>query len=217
MPRGKTELRLQGLYAITPDEADTELLRRRVRAVLAARPALLQYRNKLASAGLRRLQALALLAECREWQVPLIVNDDVDLALDIGADGVHVGVDDGEVVSIRQRVGPEMLLGVSCYADLDRAIAARDAGANYLAFGAVRPSATKPKAVQAPLVLFSRARALGLPLVAIGGISLTNAAEIIEAGADMLAVISDVFDCIDPVQRAAAYRELFSDVHNRRY
>lgn len=205
----KTDLRMRGLYAITPDVENTADLLERSRAVLAARPALIQYRNKLAPAGLRRVQAEALLAECRACSVPLIVNDDVELALAIGADGVHVGGDDGDVAELRCRVGPGVLLGVSCYADLDRAVAARDAGADYVAFGAVRPSGTKPHAVRAPLELFASARALDLPLVAIGGITLDNAAEVIAAGADMLAVISDVFDAAEPERRAAAYAELF--------
>jgi thiamine-phosphate pyrophosphorylase len=200
---------MRGLYAVTPDLESTADLLSRVRAVLAARPALIQYRNKLAPAGLRRVQAEALLAECRACGIPLIVNDDVELALSIAADGVHVGHDDGDVAQVRGLIGPRMLLGVSCYADLGRARAARDAGADYVAFGAVRSSSTKPEAVRAPLELFARARALGLPLVAIGGITLDNAADVIAAGADMLAVISDVFDAVEPQRRAAAYAELF--------
>ena len=209
MPVVRPESRMRGLYAITPDIEDTGVLLERAKAVLSARPALVQYRNKQAEAGLRKAQAIALLAECRAWGVPLIVNDDVELACEIEADGVHVGGDDGDVAQIRRLIGRQMLLGVSCYADLDRAVAARDAGADYVAFGAVRPSNTKPEAVRAPLVLFARAGVLGLPLVAIGGIALDNAAEVIESGADMLAVISDVFDAADPRQRAAAYLELF--------
>lgn len=200
---------MRGLYAITPDIQDTEALLVLVRAVLAGRPALLQYRNKLASTGLRHAQAVALLVECRARGVPLIINDDVELACEIEADGVHVGGDDGDVVQVRGRIGRRMLLGVSCYADFDRAVAACDAGADYLAFGAVRPSSTKPQAVRAPLALFPRAGALGVPLVAIGGIALDNAAEVVESGADMLAVISDVFDAPDPAQRVAAYNQLF--------
>lgn len=216
MPGVRTEYRMRGLYAITPDVQNSEALLALVWAVLAGQPALLQYRNKLASDELRRAQAAALLAECRAGGIPLIVNDDVDLAVAIGADGVHVGGDDGDVAEVRRRIGGQMLLGVSCYADFERAVAARDAGADYVAFGAVRPSGTKPQAVRAPLALFSRAGALGLPLVAIGGISLDNAAEVVEAGADMLAVISDVFDSPDPAQRAAAYQELFDRVEHDR-
>ncbi len=212
MPVVRAESRMRGLYAITPDIEDTEALLARVRAVLTGRPALLQYRNKLASAGLRHAQASALLAECRARGVPLILNDDVELAREIKADGIHVGGDDGDVAEVRRLVGERMLLGVSCYADFDRAVAARDAGADYLAFGAVRQSSTKPQAVPAPLALFARADVLGVPLVAIGGISLDNAAEVVEAGADMLAVISDVFDAPDPARRAAAYQELFDCV-----
>lgn len=200
---------MRGLYAITPDVKNTADLLQRVRAVLSARPALIQYRNKLAPPGLQRVQAEAVLAECRASGVPLIVNDDIELALAIGAEGLHVGGDDGDVAELRSRIGPRRLLGVSCYADLGRAFAARDAGADYVAFGAVRPSTTKPRAVCATLDLFAGARTLELPLVAIGGITLENAGEVIAAGADMLAVISDVFDAPDPARRAHEYQRLF--------
>ena len=208
-PAGRPLLQ-RGLYAITPDTRDTALLMERVRAVLAGRPACVQYRNKQASAPLRRAQAEAVLAECRAHGVAMIVNDDVELAVAIAADGVHVGSDDGDIAQIRQRLGAGQLLGVSCYADLERARAACASGADYVAFGAVQPSATKPAAVRAPLTLFAQARGLGVPLVAIGGITLDHAGALIAAGADMLAVISDVFDAPQPGQRAAAYGACFA-------
>lgn len=202
---------LRGLYVVTPDWPDSARLEAAVAAVLAGRPALLQYRNKLADGATRRDQATRLLALCRAAGVPLIVNDSLELALAVGADGLHIGREDGEVAAIRAALGPQRLLGVSCYADLSRSKAARAAGADYVAFGALFPSATKPEAAQAPLALLTQARAeLDCPLAGIGGITLDNAPAAVAAGADLLAVISDVFLAPDPGTRSAAYRPLFS-------
>lgn len=202
--------RLRGLYLITPDEADTATLLARVGAVLGAGPVLLQYRNKVADTALRRVQAAALLPLCRSAGVPLIVNDDLSLALEIGADGVHLGRDDGDAAAARAALGAGRILGLSCYAEWERAQRGALLGVDYLAFGAMYPSVTKPLAPPAPLALLTRARRdLGLPVAAIGGIRLDNAAAVLEAGAGLLAVISDVFDADDPAARCAAYRALF--------
>jgi len=171
--------------------------------------AALQYRNKLASTAQRAAEARALAALCAGYGVPLIVNDDVELALAAGADGVHLGSGDGDLKAARACVGSR-LLGASCYDRLDIARRAVAAGADYVAFGSVYPSATKPSAVRAPLALFAQARALGVPLVAIGGITLENAADIIRAGADCIAVISALFDAPDVAARARAFTDLFS-------
>ena len=135
---------LRGLYAITPDEIDTDRLLALTDRVLAGAPALLQYRNKLAGPVLRREQALALLERCRAAGVPLLINDDLALALEIGADGAHLGRDDGEPAAARRALGASRILGVSCYADWARASAAAEAGVDYPAFGAVFPAANKP-------------------------------------------------------------------------
>lgn len=201
---------LRGLYPITPDDTDTTNLLARVATVLGAGPALLQYRNKRADAGLRRAQARALLPLCRRAGVPLIINDDLALALEIGADGVHLGGDDGDAAAARRALGAKGILGLSCYGEWERARRGARLGADYLAFGAMYPSATKPQAPLAPQGLLNRARQeFGLPVVAIGGIRLHNAAALIAAGADMLAVISDVFEAEDPAARCAAYQRLF--------
>lgn len=203
--------RLRGLYLVTPDWLDTARLCTAVAAALGGRPALLQYRNKLADAATRREQAARLLTLCRSAGVPLIVNDSVELALEVGADGVHIGAEDGAPADVRAALGSDRLLGVSCYADLSQAKAARNAGADYVAFGALFPSPTKPVAPPAPLALLTRARAeLDCPLAGIGGITLDNAAMAVAAGADLLAVISDVFAAPDPAARSAAYRALFA-------
>ena len=194
-------LKLRGLYAITPEGPDLEA---KVRAALAGGVALLQYRRKHGDAAeARRVAALA-----REFAVPLIVNDDVALALDIGAAGAHLGREDGDLRAARARLGAR-LLGASCYDQLSLARAAVAAGADYVAFGSVFPSPTKPHAARAPLPLFREARALGVPLAAIGGITLDNAPALIAAGADLLAVISDLFEARDIRARARQYGELF--------
>jgi len=206
-------MRLAGLYAITPDTADSHALIERVQAAMKNSAshgwAALQYRNKLAGTAQRAAEARALAALCAGYGVPLIVNDDVELALAAGADGVHLGRGDGDLNAARARIGSH-LLGASCYDRLDIARRAVAAGADYVAFGSVYPSATKPSAVRAPLSLFAQARALGVPLVAIGGITLENAADVIRAGADCIAVISALFDAPDVAARARAFTDLFS-------
>ena len=206
-------MKLAGLYAITPDAADSRALIERVRTIMHGTApygwAALQYRNELAGAGQRLAEACALAALCASYGVPLIVNDDVELALAADADGVHLGSEDGDLEQARARLGGR-LLGASCYDRLDIARRAVAAGADYVAFGSVFPSPTKPGAVRAPLTLFGQARALAVPLVAIGGVTLENAAEVIRAGADGVAVISALFDAPDPAARARAFTDLFS-------
>jgi thiamine-phosphate pyrophosphorylase len=199
---------VKGLYAITPDVASTDTLTRMVAQALEGGIALLQYRNKLADTALRHEQALALLRLTRPRSVPLIINDDVVLAAAIDADGAHVGRDDGEVAAAR-RMLPGKLLGASCYASLEAAQSAVAEGADHVAFGSLFASGTKPGATRAPFGIFARARALGVPLVAIGGITLENAPLAVAAGADCLAVIADLFGAPDIAGRAARYRTLF--------
>ncbi len=198
----------RGIYLITPDDADTGHLIARVDAVLG-HAALLQYRNKSASPALRRTQAEALRAVCARRGVPLIVNDDLALADAIGADGVHLGEDDGDAGTARSHLGPDAIIGVSCYDDPARARAAAASGASYIAFGAFFSSATKPNARRASIDLLRDSAGYGLPRVAIGGITPENARLVIAAGADLIAVISGVFDAPDPVAAMRAYRACF--------
>lgn len=196
-----------GLYLITPDDADTARLLARVEAVLE-HAALLQYRNKGASPALRRAQAESLAALCAGRGVPLVINDDLDLAQTLGA-GLHLGEHDGEVRAARARLGLEAVIGVSCYDQIARAQQAAEAGASYLAFGAFFPSGTKPNARRARPALLGEAAAFGLPRVAIGGITPDNAAELVAAGADLLAVIGGVFEAPDPAKAAQTLNALF--------
>lgn len=188
-------LKISGLYAITPDEQDTDVLLAKVEAALQGGVSVLQYRNKRADHKLQTQQARAILPLCRQYQVPLIINDSIKLCLTLDADGVHLGADDGNLSEARARLGEHKMLGASCYNRLDLAVAARQAGADYVAFGACFASGTKPDATVAPLSLFAQAKqVVGIPLVAIGGITLENAMQVKQAGADAIAVIGALFD-----------------------
>jgi len=197
---------LRGLYAITPDLEDIALLVAKVEAAIAGGAQVIQYRNKTASPWLRRKQAAMLSRVCDGGGALFIVNDDTTLARDVRAAGVHLGEDDGDVVRARAIGGDAMLIGVSCYNDLSRAKRLVAEGADYVAFGSFHLSPTKPGARRAEPALLRRARKLHVPVVAIGGITAANGRELVAAGADALAVITDVFDHDDlaEVTRAAA-------------
>lgn len=199
-----------GLYAVTPDEPRTDVLALKVSQALDGGAAAVQYRNKTAASPLKLEQGRALAALCRAAGAAFIVNDDVGLALELDADGVHLGAEDGDLAEARRRLGPGKLLGASCYDRIELAAAAVQAGVDYLAFGSVFSSPTKPGAVRAPLALFAEAhRRFGLPLVAIGGINLQNAPQVFAAGADAVAVISAVFEAGDVAERAAAFTRIY--------
>ncbi len=195
-----------GLYAITdaaliPDDRLTASVEQ---AILGG-ARLIQYRDKSHDAARRLAQATALDALCRRHAVPLIINDDVELAAQVGAAGVHIGQDDSTLAVARARLGPKAIIGVSCYDRLDLALEAAQAGADYVAFGAFFPSPTKPAEIRAPLGLLRQARAvLSVPIAAIGGITPDNAPLLLDAGADALAVVSAVF--AQPDIQAAAHR-----------
>ncbi len=201
---------LRGLYAITPDCADGERLLADVGAALAGGCRIVQYRDKISPKPEQVRRASALRALTRQYGARLLINDDLALTTLVDADGVHLGQDDGNLLAARAILGPERILGASCYADLSLARAAQAAGADYVAFGAVYPSPTKPHAARAEPGLFAEARQeLGVATCAIGGITLDNAPPLIAAGADLLAVITDLFSAPDIAARAAAYQRLF--------
>lgn len=201
---------IAGLYAITPDMADTEKLCELVEACLQGGASVVQYRNKIASPALREQQARALLLICRKHGVPLIINDFVHLCLAVGADGVHLGGDDGSLIEARAQLGNGKLLGASCYNRYELALQARFMKADYVAFGACFSSVTKPAAADAPVELFAKAaREIGLPIVAIGGITPENASQLVQSGADSIAVVSALFSASDVVQTARKFSQLF--------
>ena len=202
---------LRGLYIITPEKPPVALtLAQAVAAALEGGATLVQYRNKTHNHAQRRAEALEILSLCRTQGVPLIVNDDVGLAREIGADGVHLGRDDAGIAEARSALGPRALIGVSCYASLERAIQAEAAGADYVAFGRFFPSQSKPEATPANPDLLRLARTrIRLPLVAIGGITPENGAALVAAGADILAIIQGVFGQRDIPGACLAFRRLF--------
>jgi thiamine-phosphate pyrophosphorylase len=202
---------ISGLYAVTPDLLDSDALIERVIAALEGGASSVQYRNKLASPPLQRAQALALRDLCAARSAIFIVNDDVDLAYGVDADGVHLGRDDAPLAHARRKLGRTAIIGASCYDSLERASAAVTAGADYIAFGSFFPSLTKPDAVRAEPALLTAAKSRwNVAVVAIGGITVAAAPALIEAGADALAVKSAVFDASDVAASAKAFRDAFA-------
>jgi thiamine-phosphate pyrophosphorylase len=201
----------RGLYAITDaDLLPDERLYAAVNAAVQGGAMLVQYRDKSADAATRKLKATRLLETCNALSCPLIINDDLDLAAAIGAQGVHLGREDGDLARARKQLGPEAIIGATCHGSLEFAREAKMMGASYVAFGAFFPSPTKPHAIPAALAILNQAKhEIGLPVVAIGGITLDNAADVIRAGADMIAVVSSLFGADDVTQRARAFHHLF--------
>ena len=199
----------RGVYLITPDWADTHRLQATVADAIRAGADALQYRNKSAPGALRREQAQALARLAQSAGLPFFVDDDATLAVAVGADGLHIGRADGDPAEVRAKLPPAMMLGVSCYADLERVAHAVRIGASYVALGAMFPSQTKPEAAIASLECIGRARHLGAHVVASGGISDRNIAAVVAAGAQAVGVVSAVFEASEPgratAQLAAAF------------
>lgn len=198
----------RGLYAITqPENKSITQVLQAVEAALKGGAVVVQYRDK------NPIDAIALAGEllklCHTYQVPLLINDSVELALAMGADGVHLGRDDGDIVTARSRLGSNAIIGVSCYNDLQKACVAADNGADYVAFGRFFPSGSKPLAAPADIATLSLAKQrLHVPIVAIGGILPENGEQLMTAGADLLAVIGGVFDH-EPEAATRSYQALF--------
>lgn len=205
-------IELRGLYAITPEMTDAAKLFAGVEAALSGGCRLLQFRDKCSPMDERLARGRVLRTLTRRHDARLIVNDDLALAALLDADGAHLGSSDGNLRAARAILGRHRILGASCYADFAAAEAAAAAGVDYVAFGAVYPSPTKPEAVSAPLALFAQARrALPTACCAIGGITLAGAPAVRAAGADLLAVITDLFSAPDIAARAAQYQRLFEE------
>jgi thiamine-phosphate pyrophosphorylase len=209
------KLPLSGVYALTPDDNLLPRLSALVESALQGGVKWVQYRNKIAPASLRRAEASELLRVCKAYDAKLIVNDDVWLAVEIGAHGAHLGRDDlpgGSLQTARDALGSHRILGVSCYDDLARAEVAVDAGADYIAFGSMFPSVSKPQATRATFDIITEAKhRFKVPVVGIGGITTKNAPQVLAAGADMIAVLSDLFDAMDIKKQAEKFQKLFKD------
>ena len=197
----------RGLYAIT--NGPRVDLGEAVSAALKGGACVIQYRDKTTDHGRREAEAGMLARICAVQGIPLIINDDIELALRCGATGVHLGSHDDNVKTAKTRLGNDAIIGISCYGSLDRARRAVDEGASYVAFGAFHPSPTKPDAPHARLGILTEAKSLGVPVVAIGGITPDNASELIDAGADCVAVISSLFDTPDIEATARRFSQLF--------
>ncbi len=204
--------RLRGLYAITRGNyRDTDELLREVGGALRGGCRIVQYRDKSTDQKLRLEQASALAVLCHRHDAVLIVNDDIDLAVTCDADGVHLGRDDADIIEAVTKLGAGAIVGVSCYNQLDTARRAAAGGASYVAFGSFFPSPTKPKAVRASPRLLYQWEGMRTPVCAIGGITIRNAAKLVHAGADMTAVISDLWTAPDIEARARQYQRLWEE------
>jgi len=203
----------RGLYAITDATLTSpEQLIEAVALAIQGGTMMIQYRNKSGDESQRQWEAQDLVNLCRPLGVPLIINDDIKLAHMVRAHGVHLGKDDPHITEARAALGPNAIIGVSCYNDIECAVAAEKAGADYVAFGSFFPSSTKPKAVHAEVSLLCEAKKrLTIPVVAIGGITSDNGASLIEAGADLLAVINGVFGQSDIRAAAEQIARLFEN------
>ncbi len=202
---------MKGLYAITDTtNLSSEIMLTRTEEILRAGAKLLQYRNKQADENTRLTEARQLADLCNQFNVPIIINDDIALAIKIDADGVHLGKSDPSIAFARGRLGNNIMIGISCYNNLDRARQATKYGADYIAFGAFYPSPTKPEAAHAtPDIIQTAKQKFKLPVVAIGGITPENGQALIEAGADMLAVISGIYASETPFNTTIKYVNLF--------
>ncbi|WP_415893284.1 thiamine phosphate synthase [Neptuniibacter sp. PT8_73] len=205
---------LQGLYGITDSDLmpDTETMLRKVEQSIQGGAKIIQYRDKSSDLKKRVEQASALNLICKKNKIPLIINDDAGLAAGIGAAGVHLGQSDGAIEEAREMLGEDAIIGVTCHDSLELALKAQQAGASYLAFGAFFPSKTKPNAKPAPLSLVKDVKdKVNLPIVAIGGISVDNADQIVTAGADMVAVIHALYANKKVTAAAKQFHQLFTN------
>ncbi|MFA5172624.1 MAG: thiamine phosphate synthase [Sulfuriferula sp.] len=201
---------ISGLYAITRETDNTAELLLDVAAVLRGGASVVQYRDKSGDIARQHEQASELLSLCHQFSVPLIINDSLRLADLVGADGIHIGRDDGAIREARLILGADKIIGVSCYQSIELALKAQTAGADYVAFGSFFPSSTKPDAPLAEMTLLQQAtHQIHIPIVAIGGITLDNASSLIDAGADAIAVISALFESEDAAATARQFADLF--------
>jgi len=209
--------RIIGLYAIADTQyLDDARLLPAVGEALAGGARILQYRDKKHGPTDRARQAGELAALCRKHGALFVINDDVELVKQVRADGVHLGREDAAIAQARAQLGPQPIIGVSCYNDLARAEQAQAEGADYVAFGSFFPSRTKPQAVRAGLELLRAAKQkLHIPVVAIGGITHENGVHLLAAGADALAVIEGVFGQLDVRAAAERFARLFTKRSSR--
>ena len=201
---------IKGLYAITPDSADLNTLIQKTQLAIEGGAFMVQYRSKIHDRDVKMQQCAAILRLCREYDVSCIVNDDVDMCRVLKADGVHLGENDDNIAEVRRILGEDSIIGSSCYDQLSRAKQAQKEGASYVAFGAVFPTPTKPNAPRASLELLREAkREIQIPIVAIGGITMNNAHDVIETGIDAIAVITSLYESNAIKETAETFSQMF--------
>lgn len=201
---------IKGLYAITPDMADLNTLIHKTQLAIEGGAFMVQYRSKIHDRDVKMQQCAAILRLCREYDVPCIVNDDVEMCHILEADGVHLGEKDDNIAEVRRILGEDAIIGSSCYDQLNRAKQAQKEGASYVAFGAVFPTPTKPNAPRATLALLREAKSqIHIPIVAIGGITMNNAHDVIETGVDAIAVITSLFEAKTIKETADTFLKMF--------
>ena len=201
---------IRGLYAITPDMADLNALVRKTQWAIEGGAFMVQYRSKIQDRDVKMQQCAAILRLCREYKIPCIVNDDVEMCRILDADGVHLGEKDDNIAEVRRILGDDAIIGSSCYDQLNRANEAQKEGATYVAFGAVFPTTTKPHAPRAALALLREAKSqIQIPVIAIGGITVNNAHEVIETGIDAIAVITSLYESNAIKETAETFSRMF--------
>jgi len=201
---------IKGLYAITPDSADLNTLIQKTKSAIEGGAFMVQYRSKIQDRDVKMQQCAAILRLCREYEIPCIVNDDVDMCRILEADGVHLGEKDDNIAEVRHILGEDAIIGSSCYDQLDRAKSAQKEGASYVAFGAMFPTSTKPNAPRASLALLKEAkREIQIPIVAIGGITVNNAHDVIKTGIDAIAVITSLYEAKSIKETAETFAKMF--------
>jgi len=201
---------IKGLYAITPDSADLNTLIQKTKSAIEGGAFMVQYRSKIQDRDVKMQQCAAILRLCREYEIPCIVNDDVDMCRILEADGVHLGEKDDNIAEVRHILGEDAIIGSSCYDQLDRAKSAQKEGASYVAFGAMFPTSTKPNAPRATLALLKEAkREIQIPIVAIGGITVNNAHDVIKTGIDAIAVINSLYEAKSIKETAETFAKMF--------
>ena len=201
---------IKGLYAITPDSADLNTLIQKTKSAIEGGAFMVQYRSKIHDRDVKMQQCAAILCLCREYEIPCIVNDDVDMCRILEADGVHLGEKDHNIAEVRNILGEDAIIGSSCYDQLNRAKSAQKEGASYVAFGAMFPTSTKPNAPRATLALLKEAkREIQIPIVAIGGITVNNAHDAIKTGIDAIAVITSLYEAKSIKGTAETFVKMF--------
>jgi len=203
---------IKGLYAITPDMADLNTLIQKTQLAIEGGAFMVQYRSKIDDRDAKMRQCAAILRLCHEYEIPCIVNDDVDMCRVLEADGVHLGEKDDNIAEVRHILGEDAIIGSSCYNQIERARQAQKEGASYVAFGAIFATSTKPQAPRATLELLKEAkREIQIPIVAIGGITVNNAHDVTKTGIDAIAVITSLYEAKTIKETAETFSKMFHE------